>query len=313
MATDPNKLSTAFANTPLANHGQKWSAFWEERFTPWDRGGPSLALLDIITTRPDLIPPPPPPPPPAPSHARQQQKKPTALVPGCGKGHDALLLANLGYDVLGLDFSPTAIAEAKENQKAVLAAAVAAAGNGNRKQNGDGAEPDVNAIRQPNGAEPGSVTWLSGDFFSDSWLETWPREGKTFDLIFDYTFLCALPPTARPQWSARMSSLLNPATGRLICLEFPSGKPLSQPGPPWGLNPSIYLALLTRPGQPLDFSSSTLAGDEADVVVVPPAPSEDGGEGTGLKRLALVKPARTHRAGMNEDGSVRDWVHVWSH
>ncbi|KAK1469264.1 thiopurine S-methyltransferase [Colletotrichum melonis] len=305
MATDPNKLSTAFANTPLANHGQKWSAFWEEKFTPWDRGGPSLALLDIITTRPDLIPPP---PPTASSPAGQQQRKHTALVPGCGKGHDALLLANLGYDVLGLDFSPTAIAEAKENQKAVVAAA--AAGDGN----GDGAGPDVNSIRQPNGAEPGSVTWLSGDFFSDSWLEAWPREDKTFDLIFDYTFLCALPPTARPRWSARISSLLNPATGRLICLEFPSGKPLSQPGPPWGLNPDIYLALLTRPGQPLEFSSSTLAGDEADVVVVPPAANEDGGEGTaGLKRLALVKPSRTHRAGMNEDGSVRDWIHVWSH
>ncbi|KAJ0301139.1 hypothetical protein COL5a_011186 [Colletotrichum fioriniae] len=262
MATDPNKLSTAFANTPLANHGEKWSAFWEEKFTPWDRGGPSLALLDIITTRPDLIP-----PPPAPSPAGQQQKKPTALVPGCGKGHDALLLANLGYDVLGLDFSPTAIAEAKENQKAIVAAA--ATGDGNGDDNGDGAEPDVNVIRQPNGAEPGSVTWLSGDFFSDSWLEAWPRADKTFNLIFDYT-----------------------------------------PGPPWGLNPDIYLALLTRPGQPLEFSSSTLAGDEADVVVVPTAPSEK--DTTGLKRLALVKPARTHRAGMNEDGSVRDWVHVFS-
>ncbi|KAK1688850.1 S-adenosyl-L-methionine-dependent methyltransferase [Colletotrichum godetiae] len=302
MTTDPNKLSTAFSNTPLAHHGQKWSSFWEEKFTPWDRGGPSLALLDILTTRPDLIPPPP--APSSPEHQQQQDspQKPTALVPGCGKGHDALLLANLGYDVLGLDFSPTAIDEAKENQKAVVAAAAATG-------DGDGAEPDVNAIRQPNGAESGSVTWLSGDFFSDSWLEAWPRENKTFDLIFDYTFLCALPPTARPQWSSRISSLLNPSTGRLICLEFPSGKPLSQPGPPWGLNPDIYLALLTRPGQPFTFSSSTQAGDEADVVVVP-APSEDG---AGLKRLALVKPARTHRAGMNEDGSVRDWVHVWSH
>ncbi|OHE91993.1 thiopurine S-methyltransferase [Colletotrichum orchidophilum] len=292
MTNDPNKLSSAFANIPLPNHGQQWSALWEQKFHPWDRGQFSVALLDLLTTRPDLIPPP---------TKEQQQKKPTALVPGCGKGHDALLLANLGYDVLGLDFSSAAIAEAKENQRAVIAAAAAAAG--------DDGVPDVNAVRQPNGAEPGSVAWLSGDFFSDSWLEEWPRE-KTFDLIFDYTFLCALPPTARPQWSSRTASLLSSSPGsRLICLEFPSGKPLSQPGPPWGLTPEIYLALLSHPGQPLEFSSSTQAGDAADVVVVPPLSDN----GNGLKRLELVKPARTHRSGMNADGSVRDWIHVWSH
>ncbi|KAK2012581.1 thiopurine S-methyltransferase [Colletotrichum eremochloae] len=287
MANDTDRLSKSFAGAPLSSHGQKWSAFWEEKYTPWDRGGPSLALLDLLTTRPDLVPPP-----------QSNSNKPTALVPGCGKGHDALLLANLGYDVLALDFSSTAIAEAKENQSAI--AARLAAGTGEA----EGAL-DVYRVRHPNGAEPGTVTWLSGDFFSDSWLEAWGRE-KAFDLIFDYTFLCALPPTARPLWAARMATLLGPA-GRLICLEFPSGKPLSLPGPPWGLTPEVYLALLSRPGEPLEFSSSTQAGHETDVVIVPPFRQD------GLRRLELVKPARTHGAGMNEDGTVRDWIHVWSH
>lgn len=94
-----------------------------------------------------------------------------------------------------------------------------------------------------------------------------------------------------------MASLLAPA-GRLVCLEFPSGKPLSLPGPPWGLTSDVYLALLARPGDALEFSSQ-------DAVVVPPRRDD------GLERLALVKPARTHRAGMNEDGTVRDWIHVW--
>ncbi|GJC85139.1 thiocyanate methyltransferase 1 [Colletotrichum liriopes] len=256
MANDPNKLSTAFAGTPLSKHGQKWSAFWEEKYTPWDRGGPSVALLDLLTTRPDLVP-----PPPSPAEQGQSDSdRPTALVPGCGKGHDALLLAGLGYDVLALDFSPTAIAEAKDNQKAVAARL----GAGPEAAEG---EVDAYTIRHPSGAEPGAVTWLSGDFFSDSWLAEWGRE-KAFDLIFDYT-------------------------------------PLSLPGPPWGLTPEVYLALLSRPGEPLEFSSSTQAGDDTDIVIVPPF-REDG-----LKRLELVKPARTHRAGMNEDGTVRDWIHVW--
>lgn len=159
-----SKLSDAFSNAPLSTHGPKWSAFWEEKFTPWDRGGPSLALQDVLTTRPDLVPPP---PPGAPS-------KPTALVPGCGKGHDALLLASLGYDVLGLDFSATAISQAIENEKA-------------------GAS-DASSARQPNGVGPGTVTWLSGDFFSDAWLEEWGRE-KKFDLVFDYTVSFRRPPT----------------------------------------------------------------------------------------------------------------------
>ncbi|KAF6791344.1 thiol methyltransferase, partial [Colletotrichum musicola] len=178
--------------------------------------------------------------------------KPTALVPGCGKGHDALLLAALGYDVLALDFSETAIAQAKENQRAVEAGEAA------------GADGDVIDIRSVRRAEPGNVTWVSGDFFDDSWLGQW--EGEKFDLIFDYT--------------------------------FPSGKPLSLPGPPWGLTPDIYRALLARPGDALEFSSP-------DVVIVPSRRDD------GLERLALIKPARTHRAGMNEDGTVRDWIHVW--
>ncbi|KAK2021182.1 S-adenosyl-L-methionine-dependent methyltransferase [Colletotrichum zoysiae] len=308
MANEDNKLSTAFADAPLSDHGRKWSAFWEDKYTPWDRGGPSLALLDLLTTRPDLVPPPPPPPPHTPTDREPPGSggadKPTALVPGCGKGHDALLLANLGYDVLALDFSPTAIAEAKENQTAVAAAVAAGTGEAG------GGDLDVYSVRHPNGAEPGTVTWLSGDFFSDSWLGAWGR-GEAFDLIFDYTFLCALPPTARPLWAARVAALLGPA-GRLVCLEFPSGKPLSLPGPPWGLTPEVYLALLSRPGEPLEFSPSspTQAGRGADadaVVAVPPLRRD------GLRRLELVKPARTHRAGTNEDGTVRDWIHVWSH
>ena len=98
-----------------------------------------------------------------------------------------------------------------------------------------------------------------------------------------------------------MSSLLNPATGRLICLEFPSGKPPTELGPPWGLTPEIYLALFSRPGEDVTL----------DAGGVPVIPSEKSS--AALERLELIKPARTHKAGMNEDGTVRDWLHVWRH
>lgn len=96
-----------------------------------------------------------------------------------------------------------------------------------------------------------------------------------------------------------MAALLNPNGGRLVCLEFPSGKPLSQVGPPWGLTNDTYLALLARPGE----EPTTAPDGSINVPDIRPG---------GLRRLELVKPARTHKAGENEDGTVRDWLHVWS-
>lgn len=94
-----------------------------------------------------------------------------------------------------------------------------------------------------------------------------------------------------------MSTLLAHTTGRLVCLEFPSGKPLAELGPPWGLTSDIYLALLAQPGKDIPSSGE-----------IPPIDPS-----TGLIRLERIKPTRTHKAGTNEDGSVRDWLHVWKH
>ncbi|KAM0287526.1 hypothetical protein ACHAQH_000480 [Verticillium albo-atrum] len=273
-----NKLSTTFAMSPLSSHGPKWSSLWEEKYTPWDRGGPSLALNDFLLSRPNLVPP----------VTAYTGPRPKALVPGCGKGHDVLLLAAFGYDVVGLDFAPGAAREAIENQKSVLEA----------QQEGQAAAD----IYRPKEGVPstGKISWATGDFFSDEWLEqSGLSKGTTFDLIFDYTFLCALPLSARPKWAARMASLLSPDGGRLVCLEFPSGKPLTQAGPPWGLTNETYLALLARPGE-----EPTTAPD-GGINLPEPRPG-------GLRRLELVKPARTHKAGENEDGTVRDWLHVWT-
>jgi SAM-dependent methyltransferase len=83
--------------------------FWDKRFadgdTPWDRGAanPQLGIwLLVRALKPCRI-----------------------LVPGCGSGHEVAVLAQEGFDVTALDYSPEAIARtrqrlADENLKATL-------------------------------------------------------------------------------------------------------------------------------------------------------------------------------------------------
>ncbi len=151
----PRSLAETFSGAEFSTHGSKWNELWQESNTPWDRGGPSLALNDVLQERKDLVPPP--------SGTSRRQ---TALVPGCGRGHDVLLLAAFGYDAYGLDYSASAKNRAIENEKAV----------------GD------EAVYQPREGVPdkGRVTWLTGDFFENDWLDE-AGVGGTFDLIYDYT------------------------------------------------------------------------------------------------------------------------------
>lgn len=68
---------------------------------------------------------------------------------------------------------------------------------------------------------------LAADFF----LHPFPP--APFDLIYERTFLCALPPSRWPAVSARCARLLRPG-GRLIGLFFHGAK---EDGPPFGLAP----------------------------------------------------------------------------
>lgn len=306
------RLQTTFANAPITSHPQRWDELYRDSYSPWDRAGPSPALADLLTQRPDLVPP---------AQERDARGNPlrtptgavskrTALVPGCGRGHDVILLARLGYDVWGLDSSETAITAARENEREARGGA------------------DVLRPLNEDVVESGKVTWVTANFFSDDWSKDAGTDGTgQFDLVFDYTvsespsllylyrvcprrfaadrilqqFFCALPISARPQWAGRICSLTS-SKGRLVCLEFPSGKPLSQNGPPWGVSPEVYEAYLAAPGDPVDYS------DNGSVISTPsPKPRDHG-----LHRLSLIKPARTHAAGTNEDGSVQDFISIWS-
>jgi SAM-dependent methyltransferase len=134
-------------------HGQKWDDLWKEGFLPWDKGFPNPALVDLLTERQDLFPPPP----------KSGRRK--ALVPGCGKGYDVLLLSAFGYDAYGLEISSNALEAARRTEK---------------EMDGKG------DYEMREGVEKGRVTWLAGDFFADAFLKDVEGEGA-FDLIYDYT------------------------------------------------------------------------------------------------------------------------------
>lgn len=75
---------------------------------------------------------------------------------------------------------------------------------------------------------------ILGDFFG--------LEGK-FDLIIEQTFFCAIDPELRPQYAAKMHSLLS-EKGKLAGLLFDF--PLSEQGPPFGGSKQEYLGLFSE-------------------------------------------------------------------
>ncbi|KAJ7749338.1 S-adenosyl-L-methionine-dependent methyltransferase [Mycena maculata] len=126
-----------------------------------------------------------------------------AFVPGCGSGHDAIFLSSeLGLDTLAIDISPVAVKNASKNIPADL-----------------------------------NVRIEAHDFFSFA-----VPDSEKFDLIYDYTFFVAIPPSRRHEWGTQMNALIKPG-GYLITLVFPLD-PEQDFGPPWFVRPEHYLAPL---------------------------------------------------------------------
>ena len=73
--------------------GNLTSADWQERYdksmTGWDRGEPSPVLLHWMNS----------------SELRPCE----ILVPGCGRGHEVIALAEAGFSVTAVDFADTAV------------------------------------------------------------------------------------------------------------------------------------------------------------------------------------------------------------
>ena len=277
---------------PDADVPNRWVQLWDAGdFLPFDRGCPNPAFEDGLDKCKDLIG-----TATADAQGRKLGRRKQALVPGCGRGYDVLMLASRGYDAYGLDISETAVRKCREEQEK----------NGHKYM-----------VRDEK-VGVGKATFISGDFFnSGSWKGAdgvqGPLEG--FDLIYDYTvwhwrslrqgnskqhrlshsskFLSALPPSMRPAWSKQMRNLVN-FTGSLICIEFPTYKEPGS-GPPWALPPEVYVGHLEHPGEQIPY-------DQDGRIVIEQRPTSTG----GFTRIAHWQPERTH-----EIGKGTDWVSVW--
>ncbi|PWY73039.1 putative thiol methyltransferase [Aspergillus heteromorphus CBS 117.55] len=252
---------------PPAN--DRWAALWDAGdFLPWDQGVPNPALVDVMRDRQDLV---------GDSVLVDdggERRRKRALVPGCGRGYDVLLLSSLGYDAYGLEVSSKAVQEAQSWAAQHL---------------------DDYPVRDESIGR-GKAQFIAGDFFDDAWVAHADGVGK-FDFIYDYTFFCALAPSLRPACALRFCSLLASLPGSvMICVEFPTFKTLSQGGPPFAMPSSVYVAHLGHPGQEIPYEEAGIPKERCE------------GGGPGLQRVAHWKAVRSHPMGRDTD-----WVSVWKH
>jgi SAM-dependent methyltransferase len=137
--------------------------FWQQRFVsgqiPWDRGEAHPQLKQWL---------------------EQGQINPglQLLVPGCGRGHELLLLAKAGVQVLGLDYAPAAV----ELARAQLAATAA------------------NGLAQVVQADV--LLW---------------QPSEALDAVYEQTCLCALHPDHWRRYADQLHAWIKPG-GRLFAL-----------------------------------------------------------------------------------------------
>ncbi|PTB39388.1 hypothetical protein M441DRAFT_144702 [Trichoderma asperellum CBS 433.97] len=256
----PGRLISHFRNRDSKQQLSGWTELWEtDQSDLWDRGKPSPALIEFIESKAEVL------------YNITNKYRPKALIPGCGKGYDVVALALHGFDVYGLEISETGVATARRYAEAEL---------------GEPTEYNYHDLNTWSSSDIGNVTIIAGDFFQKGWE---PQGFQGFDVIYDYTFLCALHPSMRQGWARRMHELLAP-DGVLICLEFPLWKDLTLPGPPWGLK-GVYWNLLAMGG---------------NGIINQPGEEEIDKEGP-FRRLLYFKPQRSY-----ENGRGTDMVSVWS-
>lgn len=163
------------------------AAYWDERYRSggdgWELGAAAPSLVSFLNGHPLA------PRPPAP-----------VLVPGCGRGHEARLLARLGFAVTGLDFSAAALAEAQ---------------------------------RMSPGA-PGTLRWLQADLFDRGGLAAAGLLPGSLGGVVEHTCFCAIEPAQRPHYIATVVDLLAPG-GWLLALFWCHDQP---GGPPFGADPA---------------------------------------------------------------------------
>jgi SAM-dependent methyltransferase len=151
--------------------------FWEERYlsntTGWDLNGATPVFKNLAEA---LV-------------------KGKVCILGCGRGYDAIMLAEKGFEVTAVDFAPSA----------------------------------TNALESNARKESKTINILQRDIFSltDEFKDH-------FDYVIEQTCFCAIHPNRRMDYVGLVENILK-VNGKLIGLWFPLDKNLEEGGPPYGV------------------------------------------------------------------------------
>ena len=144
-----------------------WEQAYDDGVTPWDLRGATQPLRVLaaegLFSRLGL------------------PRTPRVALPGCGRGHDLKVFAELGMEVTGFDVADRAVTEAR------------------------------GLLR---------LNRVSADVLCRDVLGLSPEFEGAFDLVYDYTFLCALKPQLRAAYARALVAILRPEA-LLLILAFP--------------------------------------------------------------------------------------------
>jgi len=138
-----------------------WQHLYDHGGDGWELGGPTPSLVEFM----DATPPP----------------SGRVAVPGCGRGHDVRFLASRGYDAIGFDWAPAALAAAR-------------------------------ALAEREGV---AATFEQRDVFSLA-----ADRAGAFDGVWEYTCFCAIDPGRRAEYARVLEAILRPG-GWLVACFYP--------------------------------------------------------------------------------------------
>lgn len=249
----------------LTHQRQIWDSFWESGTTPWDLQTATPALLSELkrflvwnskATHPLR---------PTKSSSTSRQTVFRTLVPGCGSGYDLLAIAHhLETEHNSMAAPDMVDATPPGPQPGVVVVVVGLDISEASLTKRTSVVMEASLRKRPLSAATTRIELALGDFFTkdQEWnmvqsfggdvVTTDPIRRHDFDFIFDYTFFCALPPSLREAWGAKMASLLVRDTGRLLTIMFPivdaSDSARVGEGPPYPVSIQEYRKVLEPHG-----------------------------------------------------------------
>ena len=162
--------------------GPWWDQRYREGRDGWELGEPAPPLRRFLEADP-----------------RAPQPPGRVLVPGCGRGHEAALLAQLGFDAIGLDLSAEALREAS----------------------------------RCHGAGSDRLRWIQADLLDPAVRRSAGLAPASCGGVLEHTCFCAIEPAQRPAYIRAVTALLEPR-GWLLGLFWCHDRP---GGPPYGSDP----------------------------------------------------------------------------